>query len=202
MTEPGLCTRLNQMLGLDPAFQPQVLLCGAGLVTASTSIKVPAMRSSAVRDGRFSSRASIAPVNRLPFYCHLEHRIDPKPVAIVAVLVDGRDHHHSKPNDLVQRMVASHRDTPLRKAIGERFGKAQSVLDLAQKQQARVRRQVDPHQTGRRSTYRRRVTDQGVWVWIQSWWVSLRENRSIWFGTKILPVFSGLRYTRQPRGAF
>ena len=71
----------------------------------------------------------------------LEQRIAPQTVGVVAVLVAGRDHQQAKANDVGQSM----RDLPgiarILQAGGHALGHTQAPLDLAQRQNAAVRRQ-------------------------------------------------------------
>ena len=72
---------------------------------------------------------------------HLEYRIAAKTVGVVAVLVAGRDHQQAEADDVGESVRDLIRRARVLDAGSHTIGDAQSLLDLAQNQDAAVRRQ-------------------------------------------------------------
>ena len=72
---------------------------------------------------------------------HLEHRIAAKAVGVVAVLIARRDHQQSKANDVGEAVRDLIGRARVLDAGGHAIGDAKPLLDLAQNQNAAVRRQ-------------------------------------------------------------
>ena len=70
---------------------------------------------------------------------HLEYRIDAKIVGDVAVLVAGSDHQEAEPDDVGESVRDLVRCARILDAASETISDAQSLLDLAQHQDAAVR---------------------------------------------------------------
>jgi hypothetical protein len=70
---------------------------------------------------------------------HFEYRIDAKTVGVVAVLVAGGDHQEAEPDDVGESVRNLVRCPRILDAASETISDAQSLLDLAQHQDAAVR---------------------------------------------------------------
>ena len=82
---------------------------------------------------------------------HLEQRIGAQARGVVAVLIAGRDHQQPEADDIGQAMNDLIRRSWVIDARGEPIGDTQTLLDLAQGQQAGIGRQqsaIEPGHNG------------------------------------------------------
>jgi hypothetical protein len=114
---------------------------GKGLAIESDHRAAHAQQDASVRpilqtrDRRL--RAQFA-IRRRQIERHLEHRIAPQAIGVVAVLIAPRDHQQPKADD-VGKAVGDR--APVDHAGGEPIGEAKALVDLAQRQNAAIRRQ-------------------------------------------------------------
>ena len=87
---------------------------------------------------------------------HLEHWVLTQARGVVAVLVAGRDHQHAEADHVGQRMGDQRRLARIVQAPSKAHRHAEPLLDLAQHQHARVRRQRAAVETGFHGTARHR----------------------------------------------
>ena len=80
------------------------------------------------------------PVGRRQIERHLEHRIAPQAGGIVAILIAGGDHQQTKADDIGQTVSDQVRRTRILDAGRQTLGHLQTLLGLAQKQQAAIGR--------------------------------------------------------------
>ena len=71
----------------------------------------------------------------------LEHRIAPQAIGVVAVLIARRDHQQPKADDVGKAVGDLIGRAPVDHAGGEPIGDAKALVDLAQRQNAAIRRQ-------------------------------------------------------------
>jgi len=90
------------------------------------------------RDRRL--RAEFA-IRRRQIERHLEHRVAAQRIGVDSVLVAGADHQQPKPDDIRQAVSDLIGRAPVRHAGGEPIGDAKALVDLAQRQNAAIRRQ-------------------------------------------------------------
>ncbi len=90
------------------------------------------------RDRRL--RAQFA-IRRRQIERHLEHRIAPQRIGVVAVLIARRDHQQPKADDVGKAVGDLIGRAPVDHAGGEPIGDAKALVDLAQRQNAAIRRQ-------------------------------------------------------------
>ena len=90
------------------------------------------------RDRRL--RAQFA-IRRRQIERHLEHRIASQTIGVVAVLIARRDHQQPKADDLRQAVGDLIGRAGIDHAGGEPIGDAKALVDLAQRQNAAIRRQ-------------------------------------------------------------
>ncbi len=72
---------------------------------------------------------------------HLEHRVAPQHVGVVAVLVTGGDHQHPETDNLGQAVLNPLRRPRVPQTPRQPIGHAEPALDLAQRQQPAFRGQ-------------------------------------------------------------
>src|SRR5271166_5702683 len=80
------------------------------------------------------------PIGRRQIERHLEHRIASQTIGVVAVLVAGADHQEPKTNDIGQAVRDLIGIAGVYDAGGEPVGEAKALFDLAQSQNAAIRR--------------------------------------------------------------
>ncbi len=97
------------------------------------------------RNGRL--RAERGAVGQ-PIEGELEDRIVPQAVSVVAVLIAGRDHQHAKAQDGGEAVLDPLRRARVVDAGSEPISEAEPALDLAQGQQAAVRRELPAVEAG------------------------------------------------------
>ena len=81
------------------------------------------------------------PIRRRQIERHLEHRIAPQAIGIVAVLIARGDHQQPKADDVGKAVGDLIGRAPVHHTGGEPLGDAKALVDLAQRQNAAIRRQ-------------------------------------------------------------
>ena len=106
------------------------------------------MRASARQSARFSSRDSVgwlirsAPLSGARPHGDLQGRIGAQRIDVVAVLVAGRDHDHPRHRHLGVAVPDAGRIAVVTERSGDRLGQPEALGDLAQHDDAAVRRQA------------------------------------------------------------
>jgi hypothetical protein len=98
------------------------------------------------RQGRLAHQ--IAARLRQPPAGQLEGRVEAQPIEVVTILVAAGDGEHPRPYHLRVRLIDTLGVAPVDEASGETIGEPEPRLDLAQQQNAAIRRQPPAVETG------------------------------------------------------
>ena len=102
------------------------------------------------------------PIGRRQIERHLEHRIAAQRIGVVSVFVAGADHQQPKANDVRQAVRDLIGRARIDHAGGKPIGDAKALFDLAQRQNAAIRRQADRRRIWPRRTCRKQMTDRAA----------------------------------------